>query len=570
MDVYKARQELKFKRIQDLEMRVVHYDRVSTDKEEQKSSIVNQNYYSEEIIKNNPNWIYAGRYVDDAISGLSVEKRDGFNAMIEDAKRGKFDFIITKEVPRFARNTLDSIRYSRELLNYGVGIWFINNNIVTLSEDSEFLLTIMAGQAQDESRRISSRVKTGHSISIKRGHVLGTDNMYGYKKQNCNLVIDESTAGIVRYIFEQYATGNSSTKKLSNELFDMGYKNRYGGKITSKTVQNIIENPKYKGYYCGGKVVIEDMFTKKQRFIPSSEWIMYKDEEGTTVPAIVDEDLWNAANRVLKDRKEKLFGQNKKTSYKHENIFTGKIICGNDGSTYWLRARGTKSNRHDLKWECSKRKSDGASACKSFAIGETELLSIIKDIVHDKIGNLSSVVEEYISLLKEVSEKTDWNAEISQLEKALEQIKKKRNKLLDHNLNGRLSDDDFFERDTEFKKEEKKLKLRLSEIDNQKSNDDINLIANQIRSEVSKYSDINEDELDKQTINLLFDKIIATPISNNTMELLFKMNIGDDFSKRYEKKKPKNQSSKNNMKVCRSDYMLKKMIEEQEKQMANK
>ena len=116
MDIYTARQELRFKKLQDLHIRVVHYDRVSTEKEEQKSSIVNQNLFSEEIIRGNPNWTYAGRYADEAITGLSTEKRPGFSQMMLDAKLGKFDLIITKEVPRFARNTLDSIQCSRKLL----------------------------------------------------------------------------------------------------------------------------------------------------------------------------------------------------------------------------------------------------------------------------------------------------------------------------------------------------------------------------------------------------------------------------------------------------------------------
>ena len=130
MDIYKARQELKTKRLQDMHLRVVNYDRVSTDKEEQKSSIINQNLFNTKIIKDNPNWVYAGSYVDDAASGLSVDKRNDFKQMLIDAQKGKFDLIITKEVPRFARNTLDSIKYVRMLLEWGVGVWFINNNII--------------------------------------------------------------------------------------------------------------------------------------------------------------------------------------------------------------------------------------------------------------------------------------------------------------------------------------------------------------------------------------------------------------------------------------------------------
>lgn len=567
MDVYKARQLLKTCRIQDMEMRVVHYDRVSTDKEEQKSSMINQAFLSEDIIKKEPNWVYAGSYVDDAISGLTVNKRQGFQQMLKDAENGKFDFIITKEIARFARNTLDSIKYSRILLKHGVGIWFINNNINTFSEDSEFLLTIMSGMAQDESRRISSRVKTGHSVSIKRGRVLGTDNMYGYEKKDCKLTIDESTSDAVKYIFEHYANGNSSTHKLSEELFELGYKNRYGSKISSKTIQNIIRNPKYKGYYCGGKVIVEDMFTKKQRFIPESDWIMYKDEN---VPAIVSEELWNKANEVLDSRSRTLFGEGK-TSYKHDNLFTGKIICANDGASYWLRARGKKGARHDLTWECSVRKKQHAAACDSFAIKESELLTIIEEIINEKLADIEPVLEEYLDMLKKLLESNNNESAIKKLEKEIEQIKYKRNKILDHNLCGRLSDEDFYERDTEFKAEEVKCKEELEKLNSKSALTEYSELSQQIRQHIKYITSIKTDDITKTIIDDMFDKIIAKKIAPNTMELTFVTNTGGDITKNYAKRCSKNtQSLKNLSETCRSDTVIKKMIEQQEKQMAGK
>lgn len=568
MDIYKARQMLKTCRIQDIEMRVVHYDRVSTDKEEQKSSIINQAVLSEEIIKKEPNWIYAGSYVDDAVSGLTVSKRQGFQQMLNDAKHRKFDFIITKEIARFARNTLDSIKYSRILLEYGVGIWFVNNNINTFSEDSEFLLTIMSGMAQDESRRISSRVKTGHSVSIKRGHVLGTDNMYGYVKKDCKLVVDKKTSGMIKYIFENYATGKTSTKKLSNELFEQGYKNRYGGKITSKTIQNIISNPKYKGYFCGGKVVVEDMFTKKQRFIPESEWIMYKDED--IVPAIVDEGLWAKANEVLEDRRNRLFGDGK-TSYKKDNLFTGKIICANDGATYWLRSRGKRKDKIDMTWECSVRKKNGAAACDSFGIKETELMEIISEILMEKLSDLGPVMEEYLNTLKNTLNENDDEKVIKELEKELELIKRKRHKLLDHNLCGRLSDEDFYEHDSELKNEEMEVEQQIERLTAHSARDDYSVLANKIRKHIRHITEIKIEDISKDEINELFDKIIAEKTSDNTMKLTFIMNAGDNIVKKYEKRYGKNcRSLKKEPTMCRSDSMLKKMIEQQEKQMAGK
>lgn len=560
MDIYTARQELRFKKLQDLHIRVVHYDRVSTEKEEQKSSIVNQNLFSEEIIRGNPNWTYAGRYADEAITGLSTEKRPGFSQMMLDAKLGKFDLIITKEVPRFARNTLDSIQCSRKLLEYGVGVWFINNNLNTISEESEFLLTIMAGQAQEESRRISNRVKFGQAQSIKRGHVLGADNMYGFVKKDCALTIKTEDIAMIRYIFERYASGEIGTKKLGDELFSKGYTNRKGGIIHSKTIQNIIQNPKYKGYYCGGKVVVEDMFTKKQRFLPKNEWVLYKDD-GKTVPAIVSEELWERANAVLKKRAEKFLGQNRTTS--KENRFTGKIICENDGAAFWLTSRGSGKNRKDLTWICSKKKTKGAAACDSISIKESELLAIVNEIIKEHLGDLSSIVDLYLEQLSMLPFQSNSKEEISRLEKELELIDQKRERLLEHNLNGYIDNEDFYQRDLKLKSQKTEITNRIEKLNQELSNTDLDQIKKKIRNHLHEVVEITDQTITAKTIDILFDKIYAKKIGENEMLLHFKLNLGYDIDKSYKKTTAKNH-------VCCSDTMVKKMIEQQEQQMAGK
>ncbi len=151
--------------IYDLELRVVYYARVSTDKDAQLNSLDNQIFYFEDFIKAQKNWILADGYVDEGISGKSVEKRDSFLRMIRDAKAGKFDLILTKEISRFSRNTLDSIMYTRQLLDCGVGVYFQSDNINTLMPDSELRLTIMASIAQEEVRKLSERLRFGYKRS---------------------------------------------------------------------------------------------------------------------------------------------------------------------------------------------------------------------------------------------------------------------------------------------------------------------------------------------------------------------------------------------------------------------
>src|SRR5574344_2811818 len=158
MDLYRIREEFKNgKTIYDLNLRVAYYARVSTDKYEQLNSLENQVNYFEEMIREKENWEFIDGYVDEGISGTSTNKRDSFNRIIKDAKEKKFDLIVTKEVSRFARDTLDSIKNTRELLEDGVGVYFTNDNINTLDPDSELRLTIMTSLAQEEVRKLSER-----------------------------------------------------------------------------------------------------------------------------------------------------------------------------------------------------------------------------------------------------------------------------------------------------------------------------------------------------------------------------------------------------------------------------
>ena len=163
--------------IYDLHLNVTYYARVSTDKYDQLNSLENQIAYYEQFIKNNPNWTFIKGYVDEGITGTSTAKRDDFKRMIKDAKNNKFNLIITKEISRFARDTLDSIQYTRKLLEYGVGVLFQYDHINTFNADSELRLTIMASIAQEEVRKLSERVKFGFQMSIDKGNVLGNNSI---------------------------------------------------------------------------------------------------------------------------------------------------------------------------------------------------------------------------------------------------------------------------------------------------------------------------------------------------------------------------------------------------------
>ncbi|MEG2519695.1 MAG: recombinase family protein, partial [Oscillospiraceae bacterium] len=264
MNIRKIREELGGGRsIFDLPLRVTFYARVSTDKPEQQGSLENQIQYYTDFIQKNQNWSYVPGYVDEGISGASTFKRESFLRMIEDGEREKFDYIITKEISRFSRNTLDSIQYTRRLLDAGVGVLFQSDNINTLDTDSEFRLVVMAGVAQDELRKLSERLKFGFRQSIKNGRVLGNDRLWGYDKKDCKLSIIPRQAEAVRLAFELYATGNYGLRKLSQELSARGYKSLQGNDFNAVTLGHMLQNPKYKGWYCGNKTKSLDYRKKK-------------------------------------------------------------------------------------------------------------------------------------------------------------------------------------------------------------------------------------------------------------------------------------------------------------------
>ncbi len=268
MDIHSTRQQLRTRTIYDLPLRVTFYARVSSESDEQLNSLGNQIQYYRDLISRNPAWSFVDGYIDEGLSAATTKKRENFHRMIDDGKAGLFDLIITKEITRFARNTLDSIQYTRDLLNAGVAVFFQNDNINTLDEDSELRLTIMSGIAQDELRKLSSRVKFGHQQAIKNSVVLGNSRIFGYRKDGGRLVIDEDEAPMVRELFELYAAGEHSMKQIEAIFWDKGYRNHNGNRIAHTTMSGMISNPKYKGWYAGNKVKVMDIFTKKQKFLP--------------------------------------------------------------------------------------------------------------------------------------------------------------------------------------------------------------------------------------------------------------------------------------------------------------
>lgn len=532
MDIYAVRERIKKENINfmSLPLRVTFYARVSTEFNVQLNSLDNQITYYTDFIKNNPNWEYVEGYVDEGISGVSTAKRERFNEMIEDGKQGLFDLVITKEVSRFARNTLDSIRFTRELLSSGVAVFFQNDNINTIDEDSELRLTIMSSMAQDESRKISNRVRFGHHQAIKNGTVLGTNNMFGYNKKDGKLTINEEEAEFIRELFEMYATGKFSMKQMEKHFYEKGIRNRKGKKLSHSTMGNIIRNPKYKGYFVGNKVVITDLFTKKQKFLPEDEWVMYKDETGETVPAIVSEEIWDKANEVLYMRSQDVITAQHKTV--HQNLFTGKLICANCGKPYYRKDAVGKGGEKMSKWVCSGKINNGADSCPSHAIYESEIKPVIEDIFKSGQQNIEELSACVLNLVSELLESNDNKNELISLNKQLETQHKMKTKLLKFNAEGNMSDSEFFRMTKECDEEISKLQAHIDTIkDSEKTEQEMKKELSNIKA-ILKAAEkhIDGEEIDKAFIDRYIKEIIVYPEKDVT-RLEIRLNAGTSVSK---------------------------------------
>lgn len=458
MHVLKMRNEMRNgKSIFDLPLRVTFYARVSTDKDEQLNSLENQVQYYTELIQSKPNWTYVAGYIDEGISGTSTKKRDSFNRMIVDAKAGRFDFIITKEISRFSRSTLDSIQYTQELLEHGVGVLFQNDNINTLDSDSEFRLVVMAGVAQDEVRKLSERLKFGFRQAIKNGHVLGNDKLWGYHKKDCVLTINEEEARVVRRIFDLYANAQMGIHRISQTLYDEGFTSRRGNAFNVLTIRHMLQNPKYKGWYCAGKFQTVDYRNKRKVFLDESDWVMYPDP---SIPAIVSEELWDRANALYKRRSQQMLAHQRAAAFHNRYPYSGKIICEEHNASYHRQVLKSSQGEKEV-WQCRVYRNQGRAACSAPQLHTTELDQIMAQIFHKLVRDKRAIVDAVIQVIQSVPDEHDYARDALRIEEDLSAIHAKKDRLLEMSMAEAIAIEEFKRRNDGFNEQIKGLEARL-------------------------------------------------------------------------------------------------------------
>ena len=535
MDIHAVRQQLRTKSIYDIPLRVTYYARVSSESDEQLNSLENQIRYYEDLIRKNRAWTFVPGYIDEGLSGISTKKRENFNHMVEEAAEDRFDLVITKEISRFARNTLDSIQYTRQLLSYGVGVFFQNDNINTLDEDSELRLSIMSSIAQDELRKLSSRVKFGHQQAIKQNVVLGNSRIFGYRKDQKRLVIDETEAPMVRELFELYATDQYSMKQIETLFWEKGYRNLNGNKIAHSTMANMIANPKYKGYYVGNKVKVVDMFTKKQKFLPPEEWVMFKDETGEIVPAIVSEEVWDRANEILKRRSEDV--KNRQGICNHANLLTGKLWCTHCGQPYYRRESKDRSGNKNSKWLCSGKIKNGADSCGSFAIYEEEIKPVLYEVFRDTKADADAMVSEYIRMYNELTINGALPQKIEEQQKIIDMANRKKNKLLQLAADDSITNADFKSMTAACNEEIRAAEAEIAELEQSAlEGEEFRRKIDEIKKVLANAQrDAASGVITKEFVDKYIDKIFVTPTDDNTLFLQIKIFTGETTEKYFRK-----------------------------------
>lgn len=562
MDILNIRALLRTKSIYDIPLRVTYYARVSSESDEQLNSLDNQIAYYEDLIRRNRAWTYIQGYVDEGLSGISTKKRKHFNEMIADAKEGAFDLIITKEISRFARNTLDSLQYTRELLGWGVGVFFQNDNINTLDEDAELRLTIMSSIAQDELRKLSSRVKFGHQQAIKSNVVLGNSRIFGYKKDEKRLVIDESQAPMVRDLFRLYATGEYSMKQLETLFYEQGYRNYNGNKIAHTTMSGIISNPKYKGYYVGNKVRIVDMFTKKQKFLPPEEWVMFKDETGEIVPAIVSEELWDKANEVLTRRSEDV--KNRQGICNHANLLTGKLYCAHCGAAYYRRESKSKDGTVNSKWVCSGKINNGADSCPSFPIYEDEIKPILFEVFSETRVDVEALLASYEEMFRSMEADDETAGQMEEQKRIIALADQKKNKLLELVTTGAITTANFKSMTASCDREAEEAQKTLTELEEQLfTKEEYRKHIGEVKARLdAAVRDASTGMITNEFVAQYIDKIIVTSDGNDMAKLEIKIFTGKNTEKWLKKLSERHRG--------RTGVMSKKMIESYENSIKTK
>lgn len=452
-------------------IRVAAYARVSSDKDDQLNSLENQKSFFADYIKSRVEWEFVGVYWDEGISGTQTIKRKGFNNMIADAMNKKIDLIITKEVTRFARNTVDTLWHARELKERGVGIIFILDNIDTRDADSEYRLTIMASNAQEESRKTSERVKWGQRRQMEKGVVFGRD-LLGYTVKNGILHINPEEVPVVKAIFHKYTNEGKGTHVIARELLEEGMQPKRVKLWSNVVILRVLRNEKYVGDLCQKKTITPNYLTHKKKYNRGEEDMIYlKDHH----EPIISRDLWNRTQEELKRRSK--MTKEQKMKYSNRHWCSGKIRCAECGSSFVRRTKKLKNGTRYKAWRCheiaqygaKKKKLNGKIVgCNNLSVNEKSLVACMNYCILFLRDEKESLQKEMLQEIEKINiKKNERKYDEKIIKEKIKKYELKKKNVVDLMLDGIISKKDLKEQIEWYDKKISALTQNLMDIDNQ-------------------------------------------------------------------------------------------------------
>lgn len=512
--------------------RVCAYCRVSSDSDKQLDSYDMQVKYYSELIKNNPVWDYMGIYSDEGISGTNTSKRDGFNSMISDCENGLIDTIITKSISRFARNTIDCLQNIRKLKALGVTIYFEKENINTMDEDGELMLSILSSFAQDESRNISENIRWSVQRRFQTGtYKVQTHRFLGFfSDQKGNLVPDENEAGLIIRIFNEYA-GGKSARKIAEELTNEGIKTVTGKTTWNEcTIRNILSNEKYYGSVIFQKTYVIDFINHKKIFNKGEKqkYFIKNNHE-----AIISEELFE----MVKEEKVKraaAFGNTEdiRGEYNNRYAFSGKIICHNCGNTFKRRTWNSKLNSKQIVWQCNTYIKHGKDCCDMKALDDITLKKVFVRIFN-RLMQDSKFKKVLLNNIKNGLENKEKCKANPNLDKKYIEIKDKIQELIRLHLKNKIDEQEFKRAHGELSSTLESMKIEKESIfDNIKRSQEIRQHTEEVEKVIYSRKQLLA-EFDDKIFNALVEKIeVISP-----MHLCFILKNGLKIEEKFEKKK---------------------------------
>jgi DNA invertase Pin-like site-specific DNA recombinase len=435
-------------------IRVAAYCRVSTDGDEQLGSFASQKLYYEEKIRHNKDWVMAGIFADEAITGTKVDKREGFQEMIRKCQNGEIDMILTKSISRFSRNTPDTIKYVRMLRDRNIAVYFEKENINTLDMNGEMLLTILSSLSQGEVESLSENVKLGLRMKMKRGELIGFNGClgYDYHPDTKSITVNEQEAETVRFIFDMYLQGYGCGT-IAKRLTEMGFKNKRGTvEWRDHGVMGIVKNEKYKGDILLGKTFTVDPISKRRLANMGEEDQYYIRDHHE---AIVSREVWDAAEEIrLKRAKPKLMQTTgNRERYTRQFTFSSMLECGYCGHKLSRRTRHQTTTTKKAVWQCMNATKNGIDSCPNCkAVDEVIVEGAFLEAFRLLADNFDDVMESVLSTIEDVLNDDTELKRVKQLEKEISTIESKKSRLTDLLIDGKIEQEDYDEKKLAFQR----------------------------------------------------------------------------------------------------------------------